>query len=219
MGLLRQGLLGIILSIPAVMIAFTAQGYGKAFVADKLGDKTPRFQGRLTLNPMAHLDPIGFLMILIFHFGWTKPVETNPSAYKRKYEDSIKVSIAPPLANLIVAFIATILFVLFSKFFGNILPENIYIVLAGMLSAIITVNIGLSIFTLLPLPGLAGFDIFRDLSPKNFYKLADKIYQYQIFILLGVIFFNNYIFPFISFIQSYIYFFFLRIVTFIFSFI
>ena len=59
------------------MIAFTAQGYGKAFVADKLGDRTPRFQGRLTLNPAAHLDPLGFLMILLFGFGWTKPVETN----------------------------------------------------------------------------------------------------------------------------------------------
>lgn len=218
MGSLRQGLLGIILSIPAVMIAFTAQGYGKAFVADKLGDRTPRFQGRLTLNPMAHLDPIGFIMILIFGFGWTKPVETNPSAYKRKYKDSIKVSIAPPVANLIVGFLGTIIYVLFVKLLGGILPESIYVVLSGMLYAIVTVNIGLAVFTLLPLPGLAGFDIFRDLSPKNFYKVADKIYQYQMLILLGVIFVNNF-FPFISYIASYILVFFLRIVTFIFSFI
>ena len=182
MGSLRQGLLGIILSIPAVMIAFTAQGYGKAFVADKLGDRTPRFQGRLTLNPMAHLDPIGFIMILIFGFGWTKPVETNPSAYKRKYKDSIKVSIAPPVANLIVGFLGTIIYVLFVKLLGGILPESIYVVLSGMLYAIVTVNIGLAVFTLLPLPGLAGFDIFRDLSPKNFYKVADKIDQYQMLI-------------------------------------
>lgn len=216
MSSLREGLLGIILSIPAVMIAFTAQGYGKAFVADRLGDRTPRFQGRLTFNPIAHLDPIGFLMILLFHFGWTKPVETNPSAFKRGYKDSIKVSIAPPLANLLVGFLATVVYVLFIKLLGGRLPESIYVVLAGMLSAIISINIGLAIFTLLPLPGLAGFDIFRDLSPKNFYKVADKIYQYQFIILMGVIFLGSRI---LSIISSYVLVLFLKIVTFIFSFI
>lgn len=216
MSSLREGLLGIILSIPAVMIAFTAQGYGKAFVADRLGDKTPRFQGRLTFNPMAHLDPVGFLMILLFRFGWTKPVETNPRAFKRGYKDSIKVSIAPLLANLLVAFLATVIYVLFIKLVSGILPENIYVVLAGMLSAIISVNIGLAVFNLLPLPGLAGFDIFRDLSPKNFYKISDKIYQYQFIILMGVIFIGSTV---LSIISSYILVFFLNIVTFIFSFI
>ena len=67
----RIELLVTILKIPAILIAFTAQGYAKALVADKLGDKTPRFQGRLTLNPAAHIDPIGFLLILICGFGWT----------------------------------------------------------------------------------------------------------------------------------------------------
>ena len=83
----RMQLLVIILKIPAILIAFTAQGYAKALVADKLGDKTPRFQGRLTLNPSAHIDLIGFLMILIAGFGWTKPLNTNPSAYKRGYKE------------------------------------------------------------------------------------------------------------------------------------
>ena len=84
----RMELLGVILKIPAILIAFTAQGYAKALVADKLGDKTPRFQGRLTLNPAAHIDLIGFIMILIAGFGWTKPLNTNPSAYKRGYKDN-----------------------------------------------------------------------------------------------------------------------------------
>ena len=95
----------MLLSVPAVLIAFIVQGYGKALVADRLGDKTPRFQGRLTLNPTAHIDPIGFLLILVCGFGWTKPVETNPSAYKRGYKDSIKVALAGPIANLITAFV------------------------------------------------------------------------------------------------------------------
>ena len=96
------------------------------------------------------------------------------------------------------------------------LPGSIFVVIAGMLGAIVTVNVGLAIFTLLPLPGLAGFDIFRAISPKNFYKYADKIYQYQLIILMVVIVLGRGI---LSMVSSYIINFFLYIVSFIFSFI
>ncbi|MDU2291549.1 MAG: site-2 protease family protein [Clostridium celatum] len=186
-------LLGYILKIPAILIAFTAQGYAKALVADKLGDKTPRFQGRLTLNPAEHVDLIGFLMILIAGFGWTKPLNTNPSAYKRGYKDAIKVSVAAPLANLLVGFLGTILYVATLyvatyKFLPNILPDTIFFILINMIRLIATVNISLFVFNLLPIPGLAGFEIFRDLWPKTFYKVSDKIYQYQFLILIAIIF-------------------------------
>ena len=184
----RMELLGIILKIPAILIAFTAQGYAKALVADKLGDKTPRFQGRLTLNPSAHIDLIGFLMILIAGFGWTKPLNTNPSAYKRGYKDAIKVSIAAPLANLLVGFLGTILYVATYKFLSNILSDTIYFILINMIRLIATINVSLFVFNLLPIPGLAGFEIFRDLWPKTFYKVSDKIYQYQFLILIAIIF-------------------------------
>ena len=183
----RLELLVIILKIPAILIAFTAQGYAKALVADKLGDKTPRFQGRLTLNPSAHIDLIGFLMILIAGFGWTKPLNTNPSAYKRGYKDAIKVSVAAPLANLLVGFLGTILYVFTYKFLSNILPDTIYFILINMIWLIATVNVSLFVFNLLPIPGLAGFEIFRDLWPKTFYKVSDKIYQYQFLILIAII--------------------------------
>ncbi|MEE0933866.1 MULTISPECIES: site-2 protease family protein [unclassified Clostridium] len=184
----RMELLVIILKIPAILIAFTAQGYAKALVADKLGDKTPRFQGRLTLNPAAHIDLIGFIMILIAGFGWTKPLNTNPSAYKRGYKDAIKVSIAAPLANLLVGLLGTILYVGTYKFLSNILPDTIYFILINMVLLIATVNVSLFVFNLLPIPGLAGFEIFRDLWPKTFYKVSDKIYQYQFLILIAIIF-------------------------------
>ena len=183
----RMQLLVIILKIPAILIAFTAQGYAKALVADKLGDKTPRFQGRLTLNPSAHIDLIGFLMILIAGFGWTKPLNTNPSAYKRGYKDAIKVSVAAPLANLLVGFLGTILYVFTYKFLSNILSDTIYFILINMIWLIATVNVSLFVFNLLPIPGLAGFEIFRDLWPKTFYKVSDKIYQYQFLILIAII--------------------------------
>ena len=184
----RMQSLVIILKIPAILIAFTAQGYAKALVADKLGDKTPRFQGRLTLNPSAHIDLIGFLMILIAGFGWTKPLNTNPSAYKRGYKDAIKVSVAAPLANLLVGFLGTILYVFTYKFLSNILSDTIYFILINMIWLIATINISLFVFNLLPIPGLAGFEIFRDLWPKTFYKVSDKIYQYQFLILIAIIF-------------------------------
>ena len=184
----RMQSLVIILKIPAILIAFTAQGYAKALVADKLGDKTPRFQGRLTLNPSAHIDLIGFLMILIAGFGWTKPLNTNPSAYKRGYKDAIKVSVAAPLANLLVGFLGTILYVFTYKFLSNILSDTIYFILINMIWLIATINISVFVFNLLPIPGLAGFEIFRDLWPKTFYKVSDKIYQYQFLILIAIIF-------------------------------
>lgn len=184
----RMQLLMIILKIPAILIAFTAQGYAKALVADKLGDKTPRFQGRLTLNPAAHIDLFGFILILIAGFGWTKPLNTNPSAYKRGYKDAIKVSIAAPLANLLVGFIATILYVAIFRFLSNILSDTIYFILSTVIMLIASINISLFVFNLLPIPGLAGFEIFRDLWPKTFYKVSDKIYQYQFLILIAIIF-------------------------------
>ena len=187
MRLFNFDLLTIILTIPGALIAFTAQGYARALVADKLGDKTPRFQGRLTLNPAAHIDPIGFLMILLVGFGWTKPINTNPSAYKRGYKDAIKVSVAAPLANLLVGFLGTILYVFTYKFLSNILSDTIYFILINMIWLIATINISLFVFNLLPIPGLAGFEIFRDLWPKTFYKVSDKIYQYQFLILIAII--------------------------------
>lgn len=188
MSSLRIELLGIILEIPAILIAFTVQGYAKALVADKLGDKTPRFEGRLTLNPAAHIDLIGFIMILIAKFGWTKPLNTNPSAYKRGYKDAIKVSVAAPLANLLVGFVGTILYVAIYKFLPNILSDDtIFFILINMVRYIAVINVSLFVFNLLPIPGLAGFEIFRYLWPKKFYKVSDKIYQYQFLILIGII--------------------------------
>ena len=187
MGSLRLNILYIILKIPAILIAFTVQGYAKALVADKLGDQTPRFQGRLTLNPSAHIDLIGFILILFAGFGWTKPLNTNPSAYKRGYKDSIKVSIAAPLANLLVGFIGMVLLVFTSKFLTSILSETIFFIVFYTLKFITSINISLFVFNLLPLPGLAGFEIFRDLWPKTFYKVSDGIYQYQFIILILIV--------------------------------
>lgn len=185
-----------IIIIPAILIAFVAQGYARAKMADKLGDKTPRFQGRVSLNPLAHIDLIGFVMILITNFGWTKPVETNPSAFKRGYKDEIKVTLAGPLANLLVGFIAIFLFQIWILLAYGRVPYSTFTIISQMISTICLININLFVFNLIPIPGLAGFDLFRELSPKNFYKYGTKLYDYQIVILLGIVMLGSYILKF-----------------------
>ena len=127
-------------------------------------------------------------MILLFRFGWTKPLETNPRAYKRGYKDAIKVSIAAPIGNLIAAFIGMFIYVFLIRFMGTMLSGAAGTVILSMVYAVVSVNVSLFVFNLLPLPGLAGFEIFRDLAPKHFYKMADKIYEYQFLILMFVVF-------------------------------
>ena len=161
-----------ILMIPAILLGFTFHEYAHAKMADKLGDKTARFQGRLNLNPLTHIDPLGFLMILVAGIGWAKPVQVNPAAFKDKYKDDLKVSLAGPLANLGVAlFGGILLFIVMALVFSNILTGALSQILYGITIRIITINVMLFIFNLLPIPGLDGWSVFRDLSPKHFYRI------------------------------------------------
>ena len=184
---MRQDLLTTILTIPAILIGFTFHEFAHAKVADRLGDKTPKFQGRLSLNPMVHIDPIGFIMILLFRFGWAKPVQVNPSAFKNYHKDDLKVSIAGPIANLIVAFISGAILYLMNKFIPfNVTP--VFDIVVGILYRIISITIWINcmlfFFNLIPIPGLDGFHILRDLFPKIFYKYEEQIYRYQIVFLI-----------------------------------
>jgi len=185
-----NSILNIILMIPAMLIAFTFHEYAHALVADRLGDKTPRFQGRLTLNPIAHIDPFGFIAVLLFRFGWAKPVQTNPSAYKNYYKDDLKVSLAGPIANILVAIVSSVIFALYINFIYGILPVTLAKVLYSMIQLIIVINVNIGIFNLIPIPGLDGFSVLRDLLPKRFHSFEEKFYQYQMPIMLLFIFFG-----------------------------
>ncbi|APH14410.1 site-2 protease family protein [Clostridium botulinum] len=183
---LNYRILSKILIIPAILVGLTVHEFAHAYVADKLGDKTPKFQGRLTLNPFSHIDIIGFVMILLIGFGWAKPVQINPSALKRGYKDEIKVSVAGVTANVITAFLFALLTAFLLKLnlvnFGDI--TSLGGIIGLILNYIVRINCMLAIFNLMPIPGLDGFDILRDLWPKTFYKISDVIYRYQMIILL-----------------------------------
>ena len=182
---MNEMILNKILIIPGILIGLTFHEFAHAFVADRLGDKTAKFQGRLTLNPFAHIDIIGFIMILLVGFGWAKPVEINPNAFKNRNKDDLKVSVAGPLANLITAFLAALLTVFLYKFVNSsanyTLVSNIIV---KIILYVVNINCMLFVFNLIPIPGLDGFHILRDVFPSFFYNISDTLYRYQLIILL-----------------------------------
>jgi Zn-dependent protease len=182
---LRLDILRTLLLIPGILVGLTFHEYAHAYVADRLGDKTPRFQGRLTFNPLVHIDPIGFIMILIVGFGWAKPVQVNPSAFKKYYKDDLKVSLAGPVANLIVALVSALLLNIFFKFMGgNNGYSSIQWIISMILGLSVSINCTLFVLNLIPIPGFDGFHILRDLFPKFFYNFAEQVYKYQFIIMI-----------------------------------
>lgn len=166
---LRGGfdLLGILMMLPALILALTVHEYSHARMADKLGDPTPENQGRLTLNPLAHLDPMGTICLLFAGFGWGKPVQINPSYFRNPAKDNMKVALAGPVSNFILAFILFVILALLTMF----APDLNMIVAAptlakvwGIISEIVFyaafLNISLGVFNLLPVPPLDGSKIF-----------------------------------------------------------
>lgn len=139
----------------ALVIAITIHEFAHAFAADKLGDPTPRSQGRLTLNPLAHLDPLGTLALFLIRFGWGKPVQFDPYNLRNPKRDSAIISLAGPASNLILALLLSLL--------GNFLPD--YSLLSYFLTSLITLNIILAIFNLVPVYPLDGEKILAGLLP------------------------------------------------------
>lgn len=187
-----NSLLGLLYSIPGVLIAITFHEFAHAIVAYKLGDDTPRMEGRISLNPLSHIDPIGFIMLLFAGFGWGKPVHVNPRNYNRditiEKADAI-VSIAGPAINLILAFIFTLIYFAIYKFAGAIIyTSTIGYIVMQMIMGIITINIGLGIFNLIPLPPLDGSKVikpFLSYNLKTWFENHEGIF-YVIFIALWI---------------------------------
>lgn len=172
----------IIAGLPGLVIAMVIHEYSHARVAYALGDYTPRLQGRLTLNPAAHVDPIGLLMLFVAHFGWAKPVQINPMNFSNPRRDDILVSLAGPASNLIVAFVALIILVLMAKF-DFPLSEGLLVVF----NLIIIYNINFAIFNMLPIPPLDGSHILRNLLPYELARAYEGLERYSFIFLILII--------------------------------
>lgn len=173
--------MSIIAGIPGLLLALVLHEYAHALAADYMGDDTPRLMGRLTLNPFAHMDTLGTLMLLIAQFGWAKPVMVNPNNFRDWKKGEIVVAFAGPLANLITAFVALVFQVFFMKhglFTGT--------ALSMVMTLIIVYNINFAIFNLIPLPPLDGSRILMVFLPTQWqYKLA-SIERFSFFILIAL---------------------------------
>lgn len=173
--------------ILTLVIAFTVHEFSHAFVADRLGDNTPRSQGRLTLNPIAHLDLMGSIMLLVAGFGWAKPVPINPYAVNRRSSAGVMwVSLAGPASNLVMALLAAVPlhfnWVPFS--YGTDLIPSLYYFLYEFL----TINLVLMLFNLIPLAPLDGEKIAYYFFPPPLDGFLEKIHPYGSLILMALVF-------------------------------
>lgn len=165
----------------ALVIAITVHEFAHAFVADRLGDPTPRLQGRLTLNPLAHLDPLGTLMLFLVRFGWGKPVQFDPFNLRNPRRDAALISVAGPVSNLIVATIGSILLQLTLRSDGGPLWF-------GFLQTLIVMNVVLAVFNLVPIHPLDGFKIVGGLLPHDKAKEWYQLERYGMIFLIFLIF-------------------------------
>ncbi|NQD69087.1 site-2 protease family protein, partial [Bacillus haikouensis] len=164
----------------ALILAFTVHEFAHAYVAYKFGDTTAKDQGRLTLNPVQHLDPFGTILILIAGFGWARPVPVMRSRFKNPRLAGILVSAAGPLSNFLIAFIAFGIFYFFAGVSGGGVPPFV----VDLLQMIVELNILLFVFNLLPFPPLDGYRIIEDLSPPHVRVKLSQYEQYGILLFL-----------------------------------
>lgn len=174
-------ILAIIAGIPGLLIALVINEYAHAQVADWMGDDTPRMMGRLTLNPVAHIDPVGLMMLLVARFGWAKPVMINPGNFRNWRKGEICVALAGPVSNLITGFIALVVQLVFAKL--NLFTST---ALPMVLQLIVLYNVNFAIFNMLPLPPLDGSRVLMCFLPTEWsYKLA-SIERYSFLILIAL---------------------------------
>ena len=176
--------------LPGIIIGLSFHEFAHAWVSDKLGDPTPRRQGRVTINPLAHIDWMGFLALLLVGFGWGKPVQIDPGYYKHRRRDEFLVGFAGVTMNLLLAVIFSIparaMVRAFSGAPASDLVYNIYL----MLFYIVSINVVLMIFNLIPCPPLDGWGILTQIFRLDRYSWWYKVYQYGTWILLALIVFN-----------------------------
>ena len=201
----------LLLIAPPILLALTFHEYAHAYVANRLGDDTAKQSGRLTLNPLRHLDPLGTIMIFLVHFGWAKPVPVNPYRLKNPKKDMLWISAAGPLSNMILALASGILLrILIAS--GETLEQTSFLgLLIYVVFMSLQINLALAIFNILPIAPLDGSKILSGLLPDRFGKMFYFMERYGPFILLGLIIFGRatgvsilggIIWPFVKFFSS-----------------
>jgi Zn-dependent protease len=212
--LLFNNPLSFLLSVVGLAVAITVHEFAHAYAAEHLGDPTPRLMGRLTLNPLKHLDPIGTIMLFVVRFGWGKPVQFDPFNLRHPRRDSAIISLAGPFSNFLTAIIAAILFQILFSFRVTLLSYSfvglLTYIFIGLLQPIILYNVILGVFNLVPIHPLDGFKIVEGILPEEYARQWKELEPYGMIFLLFLIFpifgsispISRFISPIINFIIS-----------------
>ncbi len=188
------------LSALAVLIILPIHEFAHGYMAYKLGDNTAKDMGRLSLNPMRHLDPLGALCMVVFHFGWAKPVPINPRNFKNPKKGFALCALAGPLSNLLMAFFSAFIYLLLNAIFRRtIFPAEFLVILAQNTALFFyifhVINLSLAIFNLIPVPPLDGSRLISVILPPKAYfgimKYERQIYFGLIIWLIGGSFVSN----------------------------
>lgn len=182
-GELSTNPLGFFLWIIALVVAITIHEFAHAWAAERLGDPTPRLMGRLTLNPLAHLDPLGTIMLLIARFGWGKPVQFDPFNLRNPRRDSAIISLAGPVSNLLLATLCSVVLRLVIAF--HISPLDYLII--GLLDNLIIMSVVLAVFNLVPIHPLDGFKIVGGILPEEYAHQWAELERYGMIFLIFLI--------------------------------
>jgi Zn-dependent protease len=178
-----------ILFIPPFLLAISFHESAHGYVANRFGDPTAKNMGRITLNPLPHIDIVGLLLLLFVHFGWAKPVPVNPYNLKNPIKDNLWIALAGPASNLILAVISAIAFRVMLPFLGY---SNGGMFFLTMIELSVSLNIVLMVFNLFPLPPLDGFHILEGLVSTEMYIKLQRLQQIGPMILLGLILVSNF---------------------------
>jgi Zn-dependent protease len=180
--MLRYSLLEILYILPGILFGLSVHEFFHAYIASKLGDPTPKQQGRLTLNPLKHIDPIGLILILLVGFGWAKPVQINHSYLKNPKRDDILIAAAGPVSNIFVG----IIFLFILKISISMNSEALYSI--SFYSAYI--NFVLAVFNIIPIYPLDGFHVLSNIIGLRNFKVLSMIQRYSTVILIALILTN-----------------------------
>lgn len=174
----------LIYTIPAVLIAIVLHEWAHGYISYKLGDPSPKAEGRLSLNPLKHLDPVGTLCLLFFRFGWAKPVQVNPNYYKDRKMGMMWTALAGPIMNFIISFLTILLVIIILKFFPNLLLSDFGFYIYNVLLITSFLSISLGVFNLIPIPPLDGSKILFAILPEDMYFAYMKYERYGMILLV-----------------------------------
>lgn len=176
-----QGIIDILYSLPAILIAISVHEFSHAFVAYKLGDKNQKYMGRLTLDPFAHIDLFGLICMMLLKFGWGKPVMVDDRNFKDRLKGNMLVSIAGPISNLILAIIFTVVLKIVIITGVSLTAGSI---ITTMLINAIVLNVVLAVFNMLPIPPFDGSKVLMYFLPYKYKDIMYTLERYSFYILI-----------------------------------